>query len=145
VNGNATQAVTVKNSGASDVQVTQIGVTGGAFRVSGVAAPVTISAGQSMALQATFAPTTAGTATGAITITSNAQNATATVALNGSAVAASYTMSLSPTSVNFGNVNAGKQHNAKPAASEHGKLQRDGDAGRRKRDGDFCQRKWQRR
>src|SRR6266404_2480761 len=61
VNGNATQAVTLKNSGTSDVQVTQIGVTGGAFSVSGVAAPVTISAGQSMGLQATFAPATAGT------------------------------------------------------------------------------------
>ena len=107
VNGSVTQAVALKNSGTNDVQITQIGVSGGAFSLSGVAVPVTISAGQSMALQATFAPTTAGTATGAITITSNAQNATATVALNGSAVAASYTMSLSPSSVNFGNVNAG--------------------------------------
>jgi len=107
LNGNATQAVTLKNSGASDVQITQIAVTGGAFSVTGVAAPVTISAGQSMALQATFAPTAAGAATGAITITSNAKNTTATVALNGTAVAASYTMSLSPTSVNFGNVSAG--------------------------------------
>ncbi len=107
VNGNATQAVTLKNYGTSDVQIKQIAVTGGAFSVSGVAAPVTLSAGESMALQATFAPAAAGTATGAITITSNAQNATATVTLNGTAVAANYTMSLSPTSVNFGNVNAG--------------------------------------
>jgi hypothetical protein len=107
VNGSATQAVAVKNSGTNDVQITQIGITGGAFSLSGVAVPVTISAGQSITLQATFAPTTAGTASGAITIASNAQNATATVVLNGSAVAASYTMSLSPSSVNFGNVNAG--------------------------------------
>src|SRR6266853_5315481 len=81
VNGSATQAVTVKNSGQSDVQVTQIGVTGGAFSASGVLAPVTISAGQSVALQATFAPKTAGAVTGAITITSSAVNATATVTL----------------------------------------------------------------
>jgi Abnormal spindle-like microcephaly-assoc'd, ASPM-SPD-2-Hydin/HYDIN/CFA65/VesB-like, Ig-like domain/Cep192 domain 4 len=107
INGSATQAVALKNSGTNDVQITQIGVTGGAFSLRGVAVPVTISAGQSLALQATFAPTTAGAATGAITIASNAQNATATVALNGSAVAASYTMLLSPSSVNFGNVNAG--------------------------------------
>jgi hypothetical protein len=107
VNGNVTQAVTLKNSGNSDLQITQIGVTGGAFSVSGVAAPVTISAGQSMALQATFAPKTAGAASGAISIASNATNPTATVTLNGSAVAASYTMSLSPASLNFGNVAAG--------------------------------------
>jgi len=107
VNGASTQALTLKNSGQNDVQVSQIAVTGGAFSVSGMAAPVTISAGQSMALQATFAPKAAGTATGAITVTSNATNPTSTVALNGSAVAASYTMSLSPASLNFGNVTAG--------------------------------------
>jgi Abnormal spindle-like microcephaly-assoc'd, ASPM-SPD-2-Hydin/Transmembrane protein 131-like N-terminal/Protein of unknown function (DUF1573) len=107
VNGNVTQAVTLKNSGGSDLQITQIGVTGGAFSVSGVAAPVTISAGQSMALQATFAPKTAGAASGAISIASNATNPTSTVTLNGSAVTASYTMSLSPTSLDFGNVAAG--------------------------------------
>src|SRR5216684_6306544 len=43
VNGNVTQAVTLKNSGQSDVQVSQIAVPGGAFSVSGMAAPVTIS------------------------------------------------------------------------------------------------------
>ncbi len=107
VNGSATQALTVKNSGQSDVQVTQIGVTGGAFSASGMVAPVTISAGQSVALQARFAPKTAGAATGAITITSDAVNPTSTVTLNGSAVAASYTMSLSPASLNFGYVTAG--------------------------------------
>jgi len=107
VNGNVTQAVTLKNSGQSDLQIAQIAVTGGEFSASGLAAPVTISAGQSMALQATFAPKAAGTATGAITVTSNATNPTSTVALSGSAVAASYTMSLSPSSLNFGNVSAG--------------------------------------
>ena len=107
VNGTVTQALTLKNSGQSDVQVAQIAVTGGAFSASGMAAPVTISAGQSMALQATFAPKSAGTATGAITVTSNATNPTSTVALSGSAVAASYTMALSPSSLNFGNVSAG--------------------------------------
>jgi hypothetical protein len=107
VNGTVTQAVTLKNSGQSDVQVAQIAVTGGAYSVSGMTAPVTISAGQSMALQTTFAPKAAGAATGAITVTSNATNPTATVALTGSAVAASYTMSLSPASLNFGSVTAG--------------------------------------
>jgi hypothetical protein len=107
VNGTVTQAVTLKNSGQSDIQIAQIAVTGGAYSVSGMAAPVTISAGQSMALQTTFAPKAAGTATGAITVTSNATTPTSTVALNGSAVAASYTMSLSPASLNFGYVTPG--------------------------------------
>jgi hypothetical protein len=107
VNGTVTQAVTLKNSGQSDVQIAQIAVTGGAYSVSGMTAPVTISAGQSMALKTTFSPKAAGTATGAITVTSNATNPTSTVALNGSAVAASYTMSFTPASLNFGSVAAG--------------------------------------
>src|SRR5882724_1740659 len=107
VNGSGTQAVTLKNSGQTDIQVSQIGVTGGEFATTGLAAPATILAGQSAVLQAKFAPTVAGAVTGAITITSDAQTATSTIALNGTGVAATYTMSLSPTSVNFGNVSTG--------------------------------------
>src|SRR5882724_8727041 len=107
VNGSGTQAVTLKNSGLTDIQVSQLGVTGGAFTTAGLAAPATIPAGQSVALQAKFAPTAAGAVTGAITISSDAQTATSTITLNGTGVAATYTMSLSPTSVNFGNVTTG--------------------------------------
>jgi hypothetical protein len=107
VNGSSTQAVTVKNSGSSDIQITQLGVSGGGYTVSGVAAPVTLPAGQSMALQATFAPKTAGPSTGAITVNSDAQTTTSTVALSGTAVAGSYSMSFSPASVNLGSVNVG--------------------------------------
>src|SRR5206468_10699640 len=107
VNGSSTQAVTLTNSGQTDIQVSQVGVTGAAFTTTGLVAPATIPAGQSVALQAKFAPTAAGAVTGAITITSDAQTATSTVALSGTGVAATYTMSLSPTSLNFGNVNVG--------------------------------------
>lgn len=107
VNGSGTQAVTLKNSGLSDIQVSQLGVTGGGFTTTGLLAPATIPAGQSVALQAKFTPTAAGAVTGAITITSDAQTATSAISLNGTGVTATYTMSLSPTSVNFGNVNTG--------------------------------------
>jgi hypothetical protein len=107
VNGSGTQALTLKNSGLSDVQITQIASTGSAFGSSGVAVPVTVPAGQSVAVQAKFAPTATGAVTGSITITSDAQISTSTVALSGTGVAATYTMSLSPTSLSFGNVNVG--------------------------------------
>ena len=107
VNGSSTQAVTLTNSGASDISVSQVSLTGAPFSISGLAAPVTIAAGQSVALQAAFAPKTPGTVSGSIAIASDALNPTSTVALSGTAVAASYTMSLSPASLNFGNVNAG--------------------------------------
>jgi hypothetical protein len=107
VNGSSTQAVSLSNAGSSDIQITQLGVTGGGYSLSGAAAPVTLPAGQSMALQAKFAPTAPGSSTGAITVTSDAQTSNSTVALSGTAVGASYTMSLSPASVNFGSVSVG--------------------------------------
>jgi len=64
VHGSSTQAVTLKNSGSSDVNISQLSVSGAGFSVSGVAVPFTLPAGQSAALQATFAPAAAGAATG---------------------------------------------------------------------------------
>jgi hypothetical protein len=107
VNSKSTQAVTLKNSGTSDVNISQLGVSGSGFSVNGVAVPVTLPAGQSMALQAIFAPTAAGAATGSVTITSDAQTPASSVALSGTGVNATYTMSLSPSSVSFGNLNVG--------------------------------------
>jgi P pilus assembly chaperone PapD len=107
VNGNSTQAVTLKNSGQTDLQISQIGVTGSGFSISGVATPVTLPAGQAVVLQTRFAPATPGAVSGGITISSDAQAATPSVALSGTGVAATYTMSLSPTALSFGNINVG--------------------------------------
>jgi hypothetical protein len=106
VNGSSTQNVTLKNSGSSDLQVSQIGVAGNGFSVGGVTAPVTIPAGQSATLQTKYSPTTAGGNTGTITISSNATNATANVTLSGNGVAGTYTIAVA-RSLSFGNVNAG--------------------------------------
>jgi Abnormal spindle-like microcephaly-assoc'd, ASPM-SPD-2-Hydin/Transmembrane protein 131-like N-terminal len=107
VHGTSTQAVTLKNSGNSDLKISQLAVSGAGFSASGVAVPVTLPAGQSMALQATFAPTTSGSATGSVTITSDAQTPNSSVALSGTGMNATYTMSLTPGSVGFGNLNVG--------------------------------------
>jgi hypothetical protein len=107
VDGSSTQAVTLKNSGTTNINVSQLGVQGAGFSVSGVAVPVTIPAGQSVALQATFAPSVAGSVSGSITIASDAQTASSSVALSGTGVNATYTMSLAPGSLSFGNLNLG--------------------------------------
>jgi Abnormal spindle-like microcephaly-assoc'd, ASPM-SPD-2-Hydin/Transmembrane protein 131-like N-terminal len=107
VHGSSTQAVTLKNSGSSDVNISQLNVSGASFSVSGVRVPFTLPAGQSAALQATFAPVAAGAATGSVTIASDAQTTSSSVALSGTGVNATYTMLLNPTSVAFGNLNVG--------------------------------------
>ena len=107
VHGSSTQAVTLKNSGSSDVNISQLNVSGSGFSVSGVAVPFTLPAGQSAALQATFAPAAAGAATGSVAIASDAQTTSSSVALSGTGVNATYTMVLNPTNVVFGNLNVG--------------------------------------
>ena len=107
LNSKSAQAVTLTNSGPSDLNISQLNVTGPGFSTSGLAAPATIPAGQSVALEATFAPTITGTATGSITITSDATTPTASIALSGTGMSASYTMSLTPSGISFGNVNVG--------------------------------------
>jgi Abnormal spindle-like microcephaly-assoc'd, ASPM-SPD-2-Hydin len=82
-------------------------VSGTGFRASGVAVPATIPAGQSVALQVTYAPTAAGASSGSVAITSDAQTPTSTVSLSGTGMNATYSMSLTPGSVSFGNCNVG--------------------------------------
>jgi hypothetical protein len=62
---------------------------------------LTIAAGQSASVQAKFTPKTTGTSTGRDLHNQRRQNSPETVALSGTALAASYTMSLSPGSVNL--------------------------------------------
>ncbi len=107
VNGNSTQALTLTNPGSTDIHISQITVSGSGFSVSGVATPYTLSAGQAASLQVAFSPAAAGAATGGITITSDATNSTVTVGLSGTGSSATYTMSLTPGSVSFGNLNVG--------------------------------------
>jgi hypothetical protein len=107
VDGSSTQAITVQNPGQSEINLSALTVSGAGFSVSGTAVPATIPAGQSVTLEATFAPAVAGSVKGSLTITSNAQNPSVSVALSGTGVAESYTMALSPRSVSFGSVNVG--------------------------------------
>jgi hypothetical protein len=101
------QNFTITNSGTSVLIISQIGVSGAGYSVTGLTTPTTVAAGQSTSFSAQFAPATAGSLNGTVSITSNVANSPATVALSGTGVAASVTVSASPASLSFGNVNAG--------------------------------------
>ncbi len=75
------------SSGTSAVTINTATLTGTGFTMSGVTAPVTLAPGQTETLDPAFDPTTAGAATGLVTITSNATSgATQTIALSGTGV-----------------------------------------------------------
>ncbi|PYU05437.1 MAG: hypothetical protein DMG34_08320 [Acidobacteria bacterium] len=87
--------------------ISQATVTGTGFSLSGLAIPTTLGPGQSGNFNVQFAPKAAGSVSGSVSISSNAPNSPATVALSGTGVAASYTISVNPSSLSFGSVNNG--------------------------------------
>ena len=64
-------SVTLKNTGTASVAISQGSASGTGFSITGLAAQ-TLTAGQSTSFTAKFSPTTAGSATGSVSIVSNA-------------------------------------------------------------------------
>jgi len=67
------------------------------YSIAGASFPMTVNAGQSVAVNVVFAPTANGTATGTLTFNSNASTAKTTEAVTGTAITPPYTVSLSWT------------------------------------------------
>jgi hypothetical protein len=102
-----TQTLTIHNGGTATLNVTQASLTGTGFTSSGLVLPLSVPAGGSSAFNIGFAPATAGTASGSITLISNAPNSSLVIALGGTGVATTLQLSASPTSLNFGNLATG--------------------------------------
>ena len=102
VGSSGCQTVTLTNTGTVRVTVSQVTVSGVGFSISAFSLPMTLTSGQSVTFNATFAPTTAGGVTGSISVASNASNSPATVGLSGTGI--TLLITASPASTNFGNV-----------------------------------------
>jgi len=104
---------TITNTGGSSVSVTQVGVTGTGFSVSGITTPATLNAGQSATFTLTFAPGTGGSASGNLTVISTASNSTLTVPVSGTGVTSAIgQLSVSPGTLALGNVTVGSSGTA---------------------------------
>jgi hypothetical protein len=106
VGNNQTVPMTVTNTGGETVTLSSATVSGAGFTVTGLAAPITLGAGQAAAFNLVFTPTAAGAASGALTINSNASNATLSIPLSGTGVALGQ-LGSNPASISFGNVQTG--------------------------------------
>ena len=98
-----TLAETVTNTGASSVTISQVGVSGTGFSVSGISTPVTLTAGQSTSFSVSFTPPVSGAQSGNVTVTSNASNPTLTIPLSGTGTSPG-TLVSNPISLSFGSV-----------------------------------------
>ena len=106
VGASGSVSVTLTNSGTASVAISSGSASGTGFSMTGLT-PSTLNAGQSTSFTAKFSPTTAGSASGSISIVSNAPGSPLSIALSGSGTATQPQLTISPASVAFGNVAVG--------------------------------------
>jgi Abnormal spindle-like microcephaly-assoc'd, ASPM-SPD-2-Hydin len=111
VGSNSSKSETLSNTGGATVTISQATPSGAGFSVSGLTLPVTLAANQNVTFTATFAPTSAGAASGTLSIVSNASNSPLSIPLSGTGLTAG-ALTANPTSVNFGNVTVGNNQTA---------------------------------
>ena len=97
---------TLTNTGGSAVTISEANISGTGFSVSGLSLPTTLSPKQRVTFTVTFAPASAGSASGTLAFVSTADNLTLNIALSGTETAQGQ-LSVSPASLSFGNVVVG--------------------------------------
>jgi hypothetical protein len=101
------QTLTIRNPGTAALSVTQASLSGTGFTSTGLALPLSIPAGGSSTFNVAFAPTSAGAASGSITLISNTPNSPLVVPFTGTGIAATLQLSASSASLNFGSLTTG--------------------------------------
>jgi hypothetical protein len=107
VNTTTTQTIKLANSGTASLTLSQAPVSGNGFSVSGLTLPLTLSPAQSTNFSVAFAPAGIGSASGSLSLVSNASNSLLAIPLSGSGVATSSLLTANPTSLGFGTVSVG--------------------------------------
>ncbi len=101
---------TLTNTGGTSLTISAATASGTGFSLSGLALPVTLTAGQSTSFTVLFSPTGSGAASGSVSITSNGSNPNLSISLSGTGVTQG-AMAANPTSLAFGNVQVGNSAN----------------------------------
>ncbi len=99
--------ITLKNSGTASVSISSSSLTGSSFSMSTLAAQ-TLGAGQTTSFSVTFKPTSAVSATGSVSIASNAPGSPLAISLNGTGAQAE--IAATPASVSFGTATVGSSN-----------------------------------
>jgi Abnormal spindle-like microcephaly-assoc'd, ASPM-SPD-2-Hydin len=106
VGGSLTLMDSLTNTGGASVTISQATVTGAGFSISGLNAPLVLNPGGSVTFSVVFAPQSAASASGGMSVSSNASNPTLTVSLSGTGTAQGQ-LTLTPTALGFGSVTVG--------------------------------------
>jgi hypothetical protein len=120
INSAATQGVTLTSTGTAAVTISSYTVTGSGFSLSGSSNPITLNPGATATINVQFSPTTAGAATGQLTINSNSStNGTAVVSLTGTGTAHKIALTWSAPSSSSDPVTGYKVYRAPSGSSSY--------------------------
>jgi hypothetical protein len=98
-------SIQLSNTGSKSLSIRSKSKQGGEFQFGNFPLPVTLRPGKTVNLPVVFKPTAAGRVSGTFTLTSNALNPTLSLPVTGTGAPV---LSLSPSSLNFGNITVGK-------------------------------------
>ena len=122
----ATGSFAITSDGSNIPVTVSFSVTGTGFSVNGLNHPVTLTAGEGMTFNVTFAPQSAGNASGNLAVVSTASNQILNIPLSGTGTPVSVTgpptgqLVVSPTSMTLGNVAVGNSSNLPASLSATG-------------------------
>lgn len=104
----STIGMTLTNSGSTNTTISQVSVSNPAFTTTGITTPFTLAAGGTVTLSITFAPQTATSYSGTVSVTSDSTNSPLNIALSGTGnQSPEAQLSANPATENFGNTNVG--------------------------------------
>jgi Abnormal spindle-like microcephaly-assoc'd, ASPM-SPD-2-Hydin len=106
VGNSASVNVTLTNSGTANLNITAASASGTGFSMGSLSS-TTLNPGGTATFTATFAPAAPGSASGSISVTSNAPGSPLVIHLSGVGTTTQAQLVANPTSVNFNNVNLG--------------------------------------
>ena len=121
VGNNQQLAETLTNSGGSDVHISQAAVSGTGFSMSGLTPPLVLTPGQHFTFTVTFTPPSPANYGGSVSVVSDASNPNLAIPLTGTGTPVPQgQLSVTPTSMDFGNVAVGTQANQTGTLSASG-------------------------
>jgi hypothetical protein len=120
VGSHKAETVTLTNTGGASLTISQASISGTGFQLSGIATPLTLNTAQSTTFTVTFAPQSAGSANGTVTMASNASNPTLNISLSGTGTTAVGQLGASPATLAVGNVVVGTSGTASGSLTASG-------------------------
>jgi len=116
----ATQVITVSNTGTAALTVTQVKLSNLQFSVPGMSLPMALAVGQTGSITVAVNPRSAGTLTGTLSAQGDSGSSPVVVNLSAMVVSSTPQLSVSPSSIDFGSVSDGLKSNTSLVLSNLG-------------------------